>query len=251
MITVGSTVIASKIIGTGLDPMPATALRFAFALPVCFAQALGSVGYTVLLIAGTQRTSAADAGIILGTLPAVCALTAAVVLRERLRASTLAAVGVASLGVALVTLAPAAQHAGNRSLTGGGSRRAAAVSRRRRFEWRPSVRRRGNWRAACATLARHVGRGVLRTGADWYTPRARGSHLHGRRARLGRGARGARAGRAAHARAACRACARCRGRLRDCGTGRVAASGRSGRMTRRLPARPHELASRSCLDFGE
>lgn len=141
MITVGSTVIAGKIIGAGLDPMPATALRFAFALPVLFVlmratgtvfprpglrdaclliaqAALGSVGYTVLLIAGTQRTSAADAGIILGTLPAMCALTAAVVLRERLRASTLAAVAGASLGVALVTLAPAAQHGGNRSLTG-------------------------------------------------------------------------------------------------------------------------------------
>lgn len=141
MITVGSTVIASKIIGAGLDPMPATALRFAFALPVLLVlmratgtafprpglrdaclliaqAAIGSVGYTVLLIAGTQRTSAADAGIILGSLPAVCALTAAVVLRERLRSSTLVAVVVASLGVALVTLAPAAQHGGNRSLTG-------------------------------------------------------------------------------------------------------------------------------------
>jgi drug/metabolite transporter (DMT)-like permease len=141
MITVGSTVIASKIIGAGIDPLPATALRFAFALPVflvlmrvtgtaflrpslhdaclLLAQAaIGSVGYTVLLIAGTQRTSAGDAGIILGTLPAVCALTAAVVLRERLRLSTLVAVAVASLGVAMITLVPAGQHGGMRSLTG-------------------------------------------------------------------------------------------------------------------------------------
>ncbi|MFX1764558.1 DMT family transporter [Paraburkholderia sp. A1RI-2L] len=139
MITVGSTVIASKIIGAGLDPLPAAALRFGLALPVLLVlmcvtgtafprpglrdaglliaqAAVGSVGYTVLLIAGTQRTSAADAGIILGTLPAVCALTAAVVLRERLRASTLIAVMVASLGVALVTLAPAVHGGG--SLTG-------------------------------------------------------------------------------------------------------------------------------------
>ena len=94
MLTVGSTVIASKAIGAGLDP--ATALRFGMALPVFLllmrltgtafprpglrdalllvSQAtIGSVGYTVLLIAGTQRTSASDAGIILGTLPAVCA----------------------------------------------------------------------------------------------------------------------------------------------------------------------------------
>ena len=34
MLTVGSTVIASKAIGAGLDPLPATALRFAMALPV-------------------------------------------------------------------------------------------------------------------------------------------------------------------------------------------------------------------------
>jgi drug/metabolite transporter (DMT)-like permease len=141
MLTVGSTVIASKIIGAGLDPLPATALRFAIALPVFLllmrltgtafprsglrdalllvAQAaIGSVGYTVLLIAGTQRTSASDAGIILGTLPAVCALTAALVLGERLRASTLVAVATASLGVGLVTLAPAGPHDGARSLTG-------------------------------------------------------------------------------------------------------------------------------------
>ncbi|MFP4904747.1 hypothetical protein ACLFKT_37670, partial [Paraburkholderia sp. BR14261] len=34
MLTVGSTVIASKAIGAGLDPLPATALRFGMALPV-------------------------------------------------------------------------------------------------------------------------------------------------------------------------------------------------------------------------
>lgn len=141
MLTVGSTVIASKTIGAGLDPLPATALRFAMALPVflllmrltgtafprpglrdallLIAQAaIGSVGYTVLLIAGTQRTSASDAGIILGTLPAVCALTAALLLGERLRASTLVSVTAASLGVALVTLAPAGPHDGARSLAG-------------------------------------------------------------------------------------------------------------------------------------
>lgn len=141
MLTVGSTVIASKTIGGGLDPMAATALRFAIALPVLLlimrftgtafprpglrdalllvTQAtIGSVGYTVLLIAGTQRTSASDAGIILGTLPAVCALTAALLLGERLRASTLVAVASASLGVALVTLVPATPRSGARSLTG-------------------------------------------------------------------------------------------------------------------------------------
>jgi len=141
MLTVGSTVIASKAIGAGLDPLPATALRFAIALPVFLLfmrltgtafprpglrdalllltqAAIGSVGYTVLLIAGTQRTSASDAGIILGTLPAVCALTAALVLGERLRASTIVSVMIASLGVAMVTLAPGEHRDGVRSLRG-------------------------------------------------------------------------------------------------------------------------------------
>jgi len=151
MLTVGSTVIASKTIGTGLDPLPATALRFAIALPVFLLlmrftgaafprpglrdavllvtqAAIGSVGYTVLLIAGTQRTSASDAGIILGTLPAVCAVTAALLLGERLRASTLVSVATASLGVAMVTLAPAGPHSGTRSLSGDAMILGAGVS---------------------------------------------------------------------------------------------------------------------------
>ncbi|MGC5881429.1 EamA/RhaT family transporter, partial [Ralstonia pseudosolanacearum] len=37
MMTVGSTVIASKLIAGNLPPFPATALRFAVALPFLFA----------------------------------------------------------------------------------------------------------------------------------------------------------------------------------------------------------------------
>jgi len=136
MLMVGSTVVASKIIGRGLSPMTATALRFAIALPLLavlmrlkgarlprpdwrdglllLAQAaLGSVGYTVLLIKGTQLTSASDAGIIVGTLPGVTALTAAVLLRERPSVATLLAVGLATAGALLVSLnssAAAARH---------------------------------------------------------------------------------------------------------------------------------------------
>jgi len=75
MTTVGSTVIASKLISAGLPPFTATALRFAVAFP-CFMllmrltgarlprlsrhdwiilviqAAAGSVGYTTLLISG-------------------------------------------------------------------------------------------------------------------------------------------------------------------------------------------------------
>lgn len=126
MVLVGSTVVASKIIGTGLPPFTATALRFAMALP-CFyllmamtgarlprldgrdwlllsAQAIaGSVGYTALLIAGLQRASAVDGGIILGTLPLVSAAIAIVLLGERPGKAALAAIAVAGFGVWLMT----------------------------------------------------------------------------------------------------------------------------------------------------
>src|SRR3954471_19242571 len=93
MVTVGSTVVASRIIAAGLPPFTAAALRFAIALPIFLAlmrwrgqrlprpgrhdlalivlQALcGSVGYAVLLVAGLRTTSAANAGVIAGCLPA-------------------------------------------------------------------------------------------------------------------------------------------------------------------------------------
>ncbi len=99
MVTVGSTVVASKVIAGGLPLLTATALRFAMALPVflvllrltrtpwprpgrrdlallvCQA-GLGSVGYTVLLILGVRWAPAASAGVVAGTLPAVAALVA-------------------------------------------------------------------------------------------------------------------------------------------------------------------------------
>ena len=126
MALVGSTVIASKIIGAGMPPFTATALRFAIALP-CFAvlmaatgarlprlqkrdwlllaaQAIaGSVGYTTLLIAGLQRASAVDGGIILGTLPLVSAAIAVLVLGERPGKATLGAIAMAAFGVWLMT----------------------------------------------------------------------------------------------------------------------------------------------------
>ncbi|MCW3153423.1 DMT family transporter [Achromobacter spanius] len=125
MALVGSTVIASKIIGAGIPPFTATALRFAIALP-CFAllmaatgarlprlqkrdwlllaaQAIaGSVGYTTLLIAGLQRASAVDGGIILGTLPLVSAAIAVLVLGERPGKGTWAAIAMAAAGVWLM-----------------------------------------------------------------------------------------------------------------------------------------------------
>jgi drug/metabolite transporter (DMT)-like permease len=140
MVLVGSTVVASKIIGTGLPPFTATALRFAVALP-CFAllmaltgarlprldrrdwlllaaQAIaGSVGYTALLIAGLQRASAVDGGIVLGTLPLVSAAIAILLLGERPAKATLAAIAAAGFGVWLMARHAAAAQGGS-SLAG-------------------------------------------------------------------------------------------------------------------------------------
>ena len=129
MVTVGSTVVASRIIAAGLPPFTAAALRFAIALPIFLAlmrwqgqglprparhdmglialQALcGSVGYAVLLMAGLRTTSAANAGVITGCLPAVGALVGAVVLRERLGRRLMLSIALACVGVAAVVVTP-------------------------------------------------------------------------------------------------------------------------------------------------
>lgn len=141
MALVGSTVTASKVISGGLPPFTATALRLALALP-CFAllmiragEALprpdrrdgmlllvqataGSVAYTTLLIAGLTMTSAADGGVIVGTLPVVSAAIAILLLGERPRPVVLAAIALAAAGVLSITLQPGA--GGDRSLLGNG-----------------------------------------------------------------------------------------------------------------------------------
>jgi drug/metabolite transporter (DMT)-like permease len=127
MIGVGSTVVVSKSIATGLPPFSATALRFAIAFPVfalvmrwrgvrwprldrrdtmlVIAQAgAGSVGYTVLLISGMKLASAADAGVIAGTLPAVSALVAMLALGERPAPALIGAITLATVGVLVCTV---------------------------------------------------------------------------------------------------------------------------------------------------
>ncbi|WP_109481888.1 DMT family transporter [Paraburkholderia sp. C35] len=127
MIGVGTTVIVSKTIAAGLPPFTATALRFAIAFPVfvammrvqktgwpkldkrdallVIAQAgAGSVGYTVCLISGMRLASAADAGVIAGTLPAVSAGFAALALGERPSLALLGAIALATVGVLACTV---------------------------------------------------------------------------------------------------------------------------------------------------
>ena len=129
MVLVGSTVVASDIIGQGMSPFQATALRFAVAgigfavvfrvsgerLPrlgrrdwtVLFAQAAaGSFAYSILLIVGLHFTAGANAGVIVGTLPAVMGVLAVLVLGERLTRRRGAALALATVAVAAVTLVP-------------------------------------------------------------------------------------------------------------------------------------------------
>ena len=129
MLTVGSTVIASKLIASGLPPFTATALRFALAFPVFLVlmratgarlpklsrndrlilviqAGAGSVGYTTLLISGLSLTSAADAGVIIGTLPVVSAAISILLLRERPQRALLFAIGFATAGVLSIAFTP-------------------------------------------------------------------------------------------------------------------------------------------------
>ncbi|TAX93230.1 DMT family transporter [Rhizobium leguminosarum] len=129
MLTVGSTVIASKLIASGLPPFSATALRFAIAFPILLVlmratgtrlprfsrhdrliliiqAGAGSVGYTTLLISGLSLTSAADAGVIIGTLPVVSAAISILLLRERPQPALLLAVALATSGVLSIAFTP-------------------------------------------------------------------------------------------------------------------------------------------------
>lgn len=129
MVLVGSTVVASKVIGEDIEPFLATVLRHALALPLFFGlmrwrgqrlprvdrrdavlllvqAAAGSVGYSVLLILGVTLASASDAGIVAGTLPAAAALFSALLLGERPGLRLVAAIVLATLGVMAVAFTP-------------------------------------------------------------------------------------------------------------------------------------------------
>lgn len=151
MVTVGSTVVVSKIVGATLPPFTATALRFSMALPVflvlCWLlrarlpridmrdavllvmqACAGSVGYTVLLISGTTLSSAATAGVLLGTLPIVSGAFAVLVLGERPTLRLLAAIGLAAMGVIVVSGIAAPAYALNIQQVLGSALMLAAVA---------------------------------------------------------------------------------------------------------------------------
>lgn len=141
MLTVGSTVVAGKLAVHGLPPFLATALRFALATPLlalamrlgkvpwprldartlgllAVQAAAGSAGYTAFLLAGLRLTPAADAGVLLGALPAATGALSLLLLRERLRPRNLLAIALATLGVLLTALQPGAGTPSARALAG-------------------------------------------------------------------------------------------------------------------------------------
>lgn len=108
MLGAGSTVVVSKLVSASLPPFTATAIRFGMALPlflllmgwrrsgwprlcrhdwlILIMQAgAGSVGYTVLLLAGVRLSTAASASVMMGTLPAVSSVLAWLLFGERLQ----------------------------------------------------------------------------------------------------------------------------------------------------------------------
>ena len=89
--------LASAEKGPRLRDMSHTELR-----DLVLMSLLGMVGFTVLMFEGLRRTSAADAGIITATLPAVVALLGVALVGDRLSRAQMAAVGLAVAGLALV-----------------------------------------------------------------------------------------------------------------------------------------------------
>ena len=142
MIIVGSSVVAGKMIAASLPVMLSSCLRFAIAAPVLmlvlllregrpklptradmltlFLQALcGVFLFSVFLLYGVQYTGAIEAGLITGTLPAVTAVLAVVLLRERLNAWQSAGIACAVLGAVLLNiLSPEAAGKTSSSLLG-------------------------------------------------------------------------------------------------------------------------------------
>jgi drug/metabolite transporter (DMT)-like permease len=139
MLIVGSIVVVSKVITITFPVFLAAALRFAIAtaifLPlllktahgvpslgkkntcVLFLQAFaGNFLFSILLLYGLKLTSAAESGIILGTVPVVIGLISFLVLRESLTWNKGIALIIATTGIGVISglgTAPSAGHEAN------------------------------------------------------------------------------------------------------------------------------------------
>jgi drug/metabolite transporter (DMT)-like permease len=139
MVFVGSLVVVSKVITTAFPVFLAAALRFAIAsailvplllktahcVPslgkkdacVLFLQAFaGNFLFSILLLYSLKLTSAAESGIILGTVPVVIGLLSFLLLRESLTRNKGIALFIATVGVGAISgiaNAPSAGHEAN------------------------------------------------------------------------------------------------------------------------------------------
>lgn len=100
-------VIASAALAALMTPADRRTIREALpraGLDILILAGIGSVLFTVLLLEGTKRTTGSEAGIITATLPAVVALIAAIILRQRIGTIGAAAIVLSVLGLAVVQL---------------------------------------------------------------------------------------------------------------------------------------------------
>ncbi|CAO3379046.1 DMT family transporter [Azospirillum argentinense] len=129
MTLVGLSVPASKVIVSHIPPLVAAEMRFALvaallaplvlrggaaALPrnardwtsLALLSLFGMVLFNLFLLYGLRETSAVAAGIITSTIPAMTALGAALILRERIGVGSAAAIALAVLGMVALNLRP-------------------------------------------------------------------------------------------------------------------------------------------------
>ena len=85
---------------------------------ILFLSLVGSVLFTILILEGTRRTSATEAGIITATLPAVVAALGFLILRQTLKPTQFIAIATAVAG--LVVIQVFANDAGSGTLLGNG-----------------------------------------------------------------------------------------------------------------------------------
>ncbi len=97
---IGALLLAPLALREDARPPPPRMLGVSALQALC-----GTLVYNSLLLAGLRRTGALEAGLVLATLPAVVAIGAAVVLRERLPPRRWAGVALAAFGLMALTLA--------------------------------------------------------------------------------------------------------------------------------------------------
>ncbi|MCW2237672.1 DMT family transporter [Azospirillum canadense] len=141
MTLVGLSVPASKVVVAHVPPLLTAELRFAmvalllapFALrggrgslpasardwtSLSLLALFGMVLFNLFLLYGLRATSAVAAGIITSTIPAMTALSAAVILRERVSGGSIAAIALAVLGMTALNLRPGGGAEPHDSLAG-------------------------------------------------------------------------------------------------------------------------------------